>query len=134
MKPACAVHKNAQAAPNSSGVPRRPAGFVCAMIRSCSSTARWFCLTCTAALLRSRSVSNGPGSRLLGSVRTRASQCRLKWDEAHPGSCGLQDDQHGHTPPEVEQSAAIGGNMLMGAGAEAEEVAQFIVSATEPGG
>ena len=69
-----------------------------------------------------------------GSVRTRASQCRLKWDEANPGSCGLQDGQHGHTPPEVEQSAAIGGNMLMVAGAEAEEVAQFIVSPAEPGG
>src|SRR3954470_20010829 len=66
-----------------------------------------------------------------GSVRTRASQCRLK---ANPGSCGLQDGQHGHTPPEVEESAAIGGNMLMGAGAEAEEVAQFIVSPAEPGG
>src|SRR3954453_7774307 len=70
----------------------------------------------------------------VGSVRTRASQCRLKWDEANPGSCGLQDGQHGHTPPEVEESAAIGGNMLMGAGAEAEEVAQFIVSPAEPGG
>ena len=34
----------------------------------------------------------------------------------------------------MEQSAAIGGNMLMGAGAEAEEVAQFIVSPAEPGG
>jgi len=67
----------------------------------------------------------------LGSVRTRASQCRLK---ANPGSCGLQDGQHGHTPPEVEESAAIGGNMLMVAGAEAEEVAQFIVSPAEPGG
>ena len=46
----------------------------------------------------------------------------------------MQDGQHGRGPPEVEQSAAIGGNMLMGAGAEAEKVAQFIVSATEPGG
>src|SRR4051812_41701456 len=74
------------------------------------------------------------GPRLGGSVRTRASQCRLKWDETNPGSCGLQDGQHGHTPPEVEQSAAIGENMLMVAGAEAEEVAQFIVSPAEPGG
>src|SRR3954468_1752352 len=55
-------------------------------------------------------------------------------DEANPGSCGLQDGQHGHTPPEVEQSPAIGGNMLMVAGAEAEEVAEFIVSPAEPGG
>jgi len=56
----------------------------------------------------------------------------LEW--ADPWSGGLQDGQHGHTPPEVEQSAAIGGNMLMVAGAEAEEVAQFIVSPAEPGG
>ena len=70
----------------------------------------------------------------MGSVRARASQYRLSWDEANPGSCGLQDGQHGHTPPEVEESAAIGGNMLMGAGAEAEKGAQFIVSATEPSG
>src|SRR5215211_3095687 len=69
-----------------------------------------------------------------GSVRTRASQCRLKWDEANPGSCGLQDGQHGRTPPEVEQSAAIGGNMLVVVGARAEEVAEFIVSPAEPGG
>src|SRR4051794_34367262 len=69
-----------------------------------------------------------------GSVRARASKDRLSWDEANPGSCGLQDGQHGHTPPEVEQSASVGGNMLVMAGAEAEKVAEFIVSATEPSG
>ena len=55
-------------------------------------------------------------------------------DEADPGSSGLQDGQHGRGPPEVEQSAAVGGNVLVVAGAEAEKVAQVIVSATEPGG
>ena len=69
-----------------------------------------------------------------GSVRARASQYRLSWDEANPGSCGLQNGQHGRGPPEVEQPAPVGGNVLVGAGAEAEEVAQFIVSATEPSG
>src|SRR3954452_804014 len=49
-------------------------------------------------------------------------------------SCGLQDGQHGRGPPEVEQSAAIGGNMLVVAGAEAEKVAEFIVSPAEPSG
>jgi len=34
----------------------------------------------------------------------------------------------------VEQSLTIGGNMLVMAGARAEKVVQFIVSATEPGG
>src|SRR4051794_9647439 len=68
-----------------------------------------------------------------GSVRTRARRYRLSWDEANPGSCGLQNGQHGRGPPEVEQSAAVGGNVLMVAGARAEKVAEFIVSATEPG-
>src|SRR4051795_12607767 len=70
----------------------------------------------------------------MGSVRARARKHCLSWDEANPGSCGLQDGQHGRGPPEVEESAAIGGNMLVMAGAEAEKVAQFIVSATEPSG
>ena len=69
-----------------------------------------------------------------GSVRARAKQYRLSWDEANPGSCGLQDGQHGHAAAEELESAAIGGNMLMVAGARAEEVAQFIVSAAEPSG
>ena len=70
----------------------------------------------------------------MGSVRARANQYRLSWDEANPGSCGLQDGQHGRGPPEVEQSASVGGNMLMVAGAEAEDVAQFVVGPAEPGG
>src|SRR4051812_49936184 len=73
------------------------------------------------------------GPRLGGSVRTCASQCRLKWDEANPGSCGLQDGQHGHTPPEVEQSAAIGGTMLMVAGGGGGGGAGVIVSPAETG-
>ena len=46
----------------------------------------------------------------------------------------MQDGQPGRGPLEVEQSAAIGGHMLMVAGAKAEEVAEFIVSPAEPGG
>jgi|tagenome__1003787_1003787.scaffolds.fasta_scaffold17694497_1 hypothetical protein len=41
---------------------------------------------------------------------------------ANPGSCGLQDGQHGRGPPEELESAAIGGNMLVVAGARAKEV------------
>ena len=41
-------------------------------------------------------------SRSVGSVRARARQYRLNWNEANPGSCGLQDGQHGHGPPEEE--------------------------------
>src|SRR4051794_5847333 len=48
-----------------------------------------------------------------GSVRARAKQYCLSWDEANPGSCGLQDGQHGHAAAEELVSAAIGGNMLI---------------------
>ena len=71
---------------------------------------------------------------LLGSVRARASKyslCSRTDDDVLSRS--FQDGQHGRSPPEVEQSASVGGNVLMVAGAEAEEVAQFIVGATEPG-
>ena len=70
----------------------------------------------------------------MGSVRARAKQYRLSWDEANPGSCGLQDGQHGHAAEEELEFAAIGENMLMVAGTRAEEAAQFIVCATEPSG
>ena len=73
-------------------------------------------------------------SPIEGFVRARASRYRLSWNEANPGSCGLQDGQHRHTSPEMEQSAAIGGNVLMVAGARAEKVSQFVIRATEPGG
>jgi hypothetical protein len=69
-----------------------------------------------------------------GSVRARASKYRLSWDEANPGSCGLQDGQHGRGPRRWSSLRRVGGNVLMVAGARAEEVAQFIVSAAEPGG
>ena len=73
-------------------------------------------------------------SEAAGSVRARANKYRLCWDEANPGSCGLQDGQHGHGPPEELESAASGGNMLVVAGARTEKVAQLIVSPAEPGG
>src|SRR5215207_3944212 len=69
----------------------------------------------------------------MGSVRARASQYRLSWDGANPRSCGLQNGQHGRGPPEEKQSPAVGGHMLMVAGARTEEVAEFIVSPAEPG-
>ena len=49
-------------------------------------------------------------------------------------SRGFQDGQHRHGAAEELESAAIGGNVLVVAGARAEEVAEFIVSPTEPGG
>src|SRR4051812_37915848 len=63
-----------------------------------------------------------------------ANQYRLSWDEAHPGSRGLQDGQHCRGPPEVEQPAPVGGNVLVVAGAKTEDVAQFIVRPAVSGG
>jgi hypothetical protein len=49
-------------------------------------------------------------------------------------SCGLEEAQHGHCPAKEEQSAAVGGDVLVVAGAKAEEVAQLVVTSAEPGG
>src|SRR3954463_3431968 len=73
-------------------------------------------------------VKRAPWSRL-GSVRARAKQYRLSWDEANSGSCGLQDGQHGHAAAEELVSAAIGGEQLMGAGARGGETGQLHVMA-----
>jgi hypothetical protein len=69
-----------------------------------------------------------------GSVRARASQYRLSWDEADPGSRSFQDGQHRHSAAEELEPAAVGGNMLVVAGARAEKVAEFVVGLAEPGG
>ena len=48
--------------------------------------------------------------------------------------CGPEDTRHGHGPAEEEQSAAVGGDRLVVAGAKAEEVAELIMTAAEPTG
>src|SRR3954453_12075081 len=73
-------------------------------------------------------------SAIVGSVRARANkynQCSRTCGNVP--SRGFQDGQQRHTPPEKEESAAIGGNVLVVAGVRAEKVAEFIVCATEPG-
>src|SRR3954469_12130052 len=70
-----------------------------------------------------------------GSGRARASKYNLcSRTGGNVLSRSFQDGQHGHAAAEKLESAAIGGNVLMMAGAEAKEVAQFIVCATEPSG
>src|SRR3954462_157157 len=70
-----------------------------------------------------------------GSVRARASKYSLcSRTCGNVPSRGFQDGQHRHAAAEEVESAAIGGNVLVVAGARAEKVAEFIVSATEPGG
>jgi hypothetical protein len=67
-----------------------------------------------------------------GSVRSRVSKYHLCWVEAGVWSSGFQEAQHGHSSPDKEQPAAIGRDMLVTAGAEAEEVAELIVASAEP--
>ncbi len=70
-----------------------------------------------------------------GSVRARASKYSLcSRTCGDVPSRGFQDGQHRHGAAEELESAAIGGNVLVVAGARAEEVAQVIVCATEPSG
>src|SRR4051794_34113164 len=91
---------------------------------ACLSACGWSGL-CWCGTGASCSDAAALGSGSAGSVSTRARKYRLSWDEANPGLCGscdLQDGQHGRGPPEVEQSAAVGGHMLMVAGARAEDV------------
>ena len=65
MKPACVEHRNAQVAPNSSACRSRRAGIVAMRCFGASSTVMPCFLAVISALERSRSVSNGPGSRKL---------------------------------------------------------------------
>src|SRR3954454_578567 len=85
-----------------------------------------------------RPLSTSPSLRwitsLAGSVSVRASKYRPCRVEADARSSGFQEAQHGHGPPEKEQSAAIGGNVLVRTGTEAEEVPEFVVTSAEPGG
>src|SRR4051812_10886754 len=78
--------------------------------------------------LRAEATFSMDTCSMCGSVSTRASKYSLcSRTCGDVSSCGFQDGQHGRGPPEVEQSLAVGGNMLVMAGAEAEKVAQFIV-------
>ena len=73
-------------------------------------------------------------SETRGSSRARANKYSLSsWSAANPGSRGFQYAQHRHSAAVKLESATIGGNMLVVAEAKAEEVAEFVVSPTEPG-
>ena len=66
MKPALAPHRKAQARPNSSGSPKRPAGLSLARSASIASTVTpRFSASAFATAPRSRSVLNGPGNSAL---------------------------------------------------------------------
>src|SRR4051812_48107116 len=70
-----------------------------------------------------------------GSVRARASKYSLcSRTCGNVPSRGFQDGQHRHGAAEEVESAAIGGHVVVVAGARGEKVAEFIVSPAEPGG
>src|SRR3712207_9405645 len=69
---------------------------------------------------------------IMGSVRARASRYNLcSRTGGNVPSCGFHDGQHGHAAAEELESAAIGGKMLGGGGAVAEEGVQIILFAAE---
>src|SRR5215213_9695284 len=45
--------------------------------------------------------------------------------------CGFEDCKRGRGATEMEQATAVGGDVLVVAGAEAEEIAEFVVAATD---
>ena len=49
-----------------------------------------------------------------------------------PSGC-FEDGQHRRGPAEQEQPTAVGGDVLVVAGAGSEEIAEFVVSPAEPG-
>src|SRR6059036_3944853 len=65
MKPVCALQTNAQSPPNSAGLPKRPAGVARWRSRTTSSAVRPLVFAWMAIVERNRSVSKGPGRRLL---------------------------------------------------------------------
>src|SRR3954447_4321056 len=70
-----------------------------------------------------------------GSVRARASKYNLcSRTCGDVPSRGFQDGQHRYGAAQELESAAIGGNVLVVAGARTEKVAHFIVTPAEPGG
>src|SRR5215212_443236 len=99
---------------------------------------RWWCCAGTGRPNSSGSSQSTTGrwsSTSSGSVSTRASKYSLCSRACGDiPSCGFQDGQHGHGPPEMEQPAPVGGNVLMVAGARAEKVAELVVGLAEPGG
>lgn len=74
-------------------------------------------------------------SWLKGYVRSRAIKLSRAFGiGTDVPSGGFQDGQHGGGATEEMQSAMVGRHVLVKAGTRAEEVAQFVVAATEPGG
>src|SRR5438093_11578174 len=62
MKPAEALHRKAQASPNSAGSPTRPVGFDWPRLASISSNEMFYRRASYSMPERSRSVRNGPGN------------------------------------------------------------------------
>jgi hypothetical protein len=89
---------------------------------------------------RRRGIEGGsvPGQDLQADAGFCQGSRQLRWmwprRRGDARSCGFEEAQHGHGPAKEEQSAAVGGDKLVVAGAKAEEVAELVVTAAEPGG
>src|SRR4051794_37951294 len=68
-----------------------------------------------------------------GSFSFRAKRDGRAWEGA-ASLRRLQDGEHSSCTAEMEQSAAVGGDGLVVAGAEAEEGAELVIASTEPRG
>ena len=66
-----------------------------------------------------------------GSFSFRAKRDGRDWEGA-ASLRRLQDGEHSGCTTEMEQSAAVGGNVLAVAGAEAEKGAELVIASTEP--
>src|SRR5581483_6231374 len=73
--PACEEHRNAHAAPNSSGLPKRLAGMPAMRLAATSATLLFCCSAVLLNVLRKRSVSKAPG-RILLMVTLRSATLR----------------------------------------------------------
>jgi hypothetical protein len=88
------------------------------------------------AILAAYLVPPCPHAELFDGFCQGSRQLRWMWPRRRGDarSCGFEEAQHGHGPAKEEQSAAVGGDRLVVAGAKAEEVAELVVTAAEPGG
>jgi hypothetical protein len=67
-------------------------------------------------------------------IRVRASKYSLHWDAIVAWLRGFQDSQQSRSAAKEVQFAASGGSVLVATGSRAKVVAEFVLSATEPGG
>ena len=95
----------------------------------------------TATFHKWRAKFGGMDVSMMSRMKELEGFCQVSCQQVSPVGCGrddlrlrgLQDAQHRHAPAQEAQAAREGGDVLVAAGARAEEVAQLVVASTEPG-